>query len=250
MIERTRHGEILELQMARPPANALSPDLLRTLADAVRSAPGEGAAAVVLSGAPGLFTGGLDVPLLMTLGPGELRDGLDAFFDAMAALAGSRVPVAAAVTGHSPAGGAVLALFCDRRIMASGEFVIGLNEVSIGIPMPAVVATALARVVGPRRAEELCVTGRLLAPDEAAAVGLVDEVVQPERVVEAACAWCGTVLRAPGFALAGTRAVTRRDLVEIVDRHRSSDVDHLVEIWNRPEIQGPLRALVERLGKK
>ncbi len=247
MIERTRHGEVLELRMARPPANALSPELLRAIADGVRTAPEEGAAAVVLSGAPGLFTGGLDVPLLMSLDAAELRDGLDAFFDAMASLASSRVPVVAAITGHSPAGGAVLALFCDRRVMAAGEYVIGLSEVTIGIPMPAVVAAALARVVGPRRAEELCVTGRLLGPDEAAAVGLVDEVVEPESVVEAACAWCGKVLRSPGFALAGTRAVARRDLVEIVDRHRADDVEHLVEIWDHPEIQAPLRALVERL---
>ena len=198
MIEVVEHGRIRELRLARPPANALSPDLLSELASRVNAAPGEGAAAIVLSGSAGMFTGGLDVPLLLGLDREGMERALALFFDAMEALAGSEIPVAAAITGHSPAGGAVLSLFCDWRVMASGSFVIGFNEVRIGIPIPSVVADALVRVVGERRAEELCQTGRLLAPDEALAVG---------RLGGRGCA-CGRVVptRGPDAAQKARRA--------------------------------------------
>ena len=99
-----------------------------------------GARALVLSGREGMFSAGLDVPVLIELEREELSRALGAFFDAIEALAASAVPVAAAITGHSPAGGAVLSLCCDWRVMAEGDFTIGLSEVRIGIPVPRILA--------------------------------------------------------------------------------------------------------------
>ena len=107
MIEVVEHGEVRELRLARPPANALSPELLKELCSQVSAAPADGVGALVLSGSEGLFTGGLDVPLLLTFDHEEMVRTLDLFFGAMEALAVSEIPVAAAITGHSPAGGAV-----------------------------------------------------------------------------------------------------------------------------------------------
>ncbi|HSL17988.1 MAG TPA: enoyl-CoA hydratase/isomerase family protein [Methylomirabilota bacterium] len=250
MIDVIEHGPVRELRLARPPVNALSPELLLALTSAIKAAPVEGARALVLSGREGMFTGGLDVPLLLELDRDGLVHALEVFFDAMEALAASELPVAAAITGHSPAGGAVLALFCDWRVMAEGPFVIGLNEVRIGIPMPRVVCSALARAVGPRRAEELVQTGRLLSPDEALETGLVDRVVPPAGVVEAALAWCRELAELPRHALGASRSTVRRDLVEIVASCRARDVEVLAEDWFRPEVQTPLRRLVEQLRKR
>jgi len=247
MIDVIDSGAVRELRLNRPPVNALSPELLASLRDAVIAAPEEGAAAVVLSGGDGIFTAGLDVPVLLALDRDGMADALEVFFDAMEALAVSPVPVAAAITGHSPAGGAVLALFCDWRVMAAGEFGIGLNEVQVGIPMPRTVSGLAARAVGARRGEELCVTGRLLSPPEALAMGLVDEVVAPAKVVEAAYAWCEGVISAPRRTLELSRAVARRDLVELVENNRVEDTRVLHEEWFRPEAQGPLRELIARL---
>jgi enoyl-CoA hydratase/carnithine racemase len=134
--------------------------------------------------------------------------------------------------------------------MASGSYVIGLNEVSIGIPMPRVVAEALMRVVGHRRAEELCQTARLLGPDEALAVGLIDRVVPMKEVVPSAVEWCRGLTELPSHALAQTRRTIRTDLVEIVERSREHDVEILTREWYRPEVQGPLRELAEKLAKR
>jgi enoyl-CoA hydratase/carnithine racemase len=249
MIEVVDHDGVRELRLARPPANALSPELLAEIRDRVAAAPGDGAVAIVLSGSEGLFTGGLDVPLLLALDRKQMLEALELFFGAMAALAECDVPVVAAITGHSPAGGAVLSLFCDWRVMAEGPFLIGLNEVQIGIPMPSVVAEALARIVGRRRAEELCQTGRLLDPDEALNVGLVDRVVPVDRVVAASVEWCDAFTRLPPHALSKTRETVRGDLRDIVRRSRARDIEMLALEWFRPEVQAPLRMLAKQLGK-
>ena len=247
MIETTIHGDIHELRLNRPPVNALSPDLLRAISVEVSEAPGRGARAVILSGSEGMFSAGLDVPVLLELDREELGCALEIFFGAMETLAASEVPVAAAITGHSPAGGAILALFCDWRVMADGPFTIGFNEVRIGVPMPEVVAALAARTVGPRKAEILCVSGRLVEPDEALVLGLVDEVAPMEMVVERARLWCEKILEAPPHALAVTRSRMRRDLVEMVQRHRGDDERRLGDEWFRPELQATLRKLVARL---
>jgi enoyl-CoA hydratase/carnithine racemase len=250
MIDIIEHGDVRELRLARPPANALSPELLAELSAQIVSAPKDGTRALVVSGAEGMFTGGLDVPLLLKLDRNGMANAIGLFFGAMEALAGSEIPVAAAITGHSPAGGAVLSLFCDWRVMADGPFVIGLNEVQVGIPMPSIVADALARVVGQRQTEILCQTGRLLAPDEALSIGLVDRVVPVNEVVGAAVDWCAALTELPPHALALTRKTVRADLVEVVRRSRSVDVEDMTREWFSPAVQGPLRALAQQLAKK
>lgn len=247
MIEVVEHGKVRELRLARPPANALSPELLKELCSQVSAAPADGVGALVLSGSEGLFTGGLDVPLLLTFDHEEMVRTLDLFFGAMEALAVSEIPVAAAITGHSPAGGAVLALFCDFRVMAEGPFYIGLNEVRVGIPMPSGVADALARVVGRRQAERLCQTGDLMGPQEALEIGLVDRVVAGDQVVASAVEWCRPLTELPPHALRITRQTVRRDLVEIVRESKSGDIEEMAREWFRPEVQGPLKKLAEKL---
>jgi enoyl-CoA hydratase/carnithine racemase len=247
MIEIIDHESVRELRFARPPANALSPDLLAELCRSVEAAATDGAHGVVISGREGLFTGGLDIPLLLELDRPAMVETIDRFFGAMEILAASEVPVVAGITGHSPAGGAVLSLFCDWRVMASGPYLIGLNEVRVGIPMPQVIAAALARLVGARHAEHLCQSGRLLSPDEALAIGLVDRVVAADRVVPDAVDWCHDLAELPRHAFARTRRTVRRDLVEIVRRGRSDDVEALIEEWFRPEVQAPLQALAAQL---
>ena len=247
MIDRVIHGEVHELRLNRPPVNALSPDLLRLLADEVRRSPTQGARALVLSGRDGMFSAGLDVPVLIELDREALGRALASFFDSIEALAASAVPVAAAITGHSPAGGAVLSLCCDRRVMAEGDYSIGLSEVRIGIPVPRIVADLAIRTVGRRIGEALCVSGKLLNPVEALEVGFVDELAPVGEVVTAARRWCEDIIKSPSKALSDTRSVLRSDLVESVQRNSKDDVRLLTEQWFRPELQTAMRDLVARI---
>jgi Delta3-Delta2-enoyl-CoA isomerase len=242
------YGTVRELRLDRPPANALSPELILALTAAIEEAPRAGARALVLSGAPGRFSGGLDVPLLMTFDRGRTAQLWRDFYVLIRSLAASPLPIAAAITGHAPAGGTVLALYCDWRVMAEGDWKLGLNEVRVGIELPPVILAALRRQVGPRQAERLASAGLLISPEEAVRVGLVDELAPPERTVERAVEWCQDLLALPPEAFAHTRRQARADLVALFDGFEE-ELDRVAESWWRPETQAVLRGLVERLAR-
>ncbi len=247
MIDVIEHGTIRELRLNRPPVNALDPGLLKALRDAVTRSPDEGAEALMLSGSNGVFSAGLDVPVLLSLDQDGMRAAVEIFFEGIEALACSQIPIVAAITGHSPAGGAVVASFCDWRVMADGEYTIGFNEVQVGITVPSILHAAVARVTGERNAEMLCVTGRLMGPREAMELGVVDQVVPPQDVVRTALDWCESLVALPKRAMIQTRAAARAQFVEFVRSNRRQDADRFFEEWHRPESQEPLRRLVERL---
>jgi Delta3-Delta2-enoyl-CoA isomerase len=249
MIVTTEHGAVRELRLNRPPANALSPELIVALTQAIESAPKEAARALVLSGAPGRFSGGLDVPLLLTLDRKAMIGLWRGLYGLLRALACSPIPIAAAITGHAPAGGTVLPLFCDRRIMAQGDWKIGVNEVQVGIPLPPVIVLALKRQVGTRHAESLAVSGILIASAEAVRIGLVDELTEPENVVQRAVEWCNGLLALPHRAMSLTREKARADLVALFEGVEA-EIEEMIESWWSEETQTTLRAVAERLTKK
>lgn len=248
MLNRIEHdGDIVELSLTRPPVNALNPELVSALDEALKTAFEENAAAVVLSGAPGMFSAGLDVPALLALDRAGMRDFWSRFFDLLKTIAGAPAPVVAAFTGHSPAGGTVLGLFADYRVMADGDFKIGLNEVQVGLVVPPLIHFALARLIGAYPAERHLVAGRMISAGEARDVGLVDELAPVDQVVEKALAWCRYHLSLPRHAMLGTRQLTRAELVDRFDVSGAMDVDGFVDFWFRDETQGALRAMVAKL---
>jgi 3,2-trans-enoyl-CoA isomerase len=250
MLEIHDHDAVRELRLARPPANALDPELVAAIAEAVAAAPEAGARALVLSGAGTIYSGGLDVPALLALDRDGIESFLDEFLEMLRAIALSEIPVVAAITGHAPAGGAVLAIHCDHRVMASGAFKIGLNEVRVGIPLPQSLHSVLARVVGRRQAERLAVRGLLVPADEALAIGLVDELAAPDEVVARAIEVARDYLAVPPTAMRRTRELARRDLTAIFDAEQRDTWQRFVDDWFAPETQATLHALVERLAKK
>lgn len=247
MLERIEHDDILEIRFSRPPVNALSPEFVTALSDALNRAPADGARGIVLSGRPGMFSAGLDVPALLALDEAAMDEFWRRFFGLVGSIGCSSLPIAAAITGHSPAGGAVLSLFCDFRIMAEGDYRIGLNEVQVGLPLPAIVHAALVRQLGARQAERLAVGGLMLDARQAHAIGLVDELAPEGDVVERAVAWCASLAQLPSAAMNLTRDLARADIVELFERLDENDYRQMTEAWFSDETQRTMRALVEKL---
>lgn len=247
MLERITHGDILEIRLARPPVNALNPELLEALRDAIAAAPGEGAHALVISGGPSVFSAGLDVPRLLAMERAELESAWRAFFGVLEALARSPLPSVAAIAGHSPAGGAVMSLFCDYRVMARGPYRIGLNEVQVGLIVPECIQYALRRLVGPCRAERLMVAGAMVDAEQAHAIGLVDELVDVDHVTTRALAWLQELLALPRKAMRTTRTIARTDLVEAIADPTRLDLPRFLDEWFSDETQAVLQALVAKL---
>lgn len=248
MIERSQHEGIHELRLARPPVNALDPVLCRLLREALAEAIAADARGIVLSGGPAAFSAGLDVPHLVGLDAAGLRAAWGGFIDTARALAQSPVPVAAAINGHAPAGGCVLALCCDYRVMAEGDYRIGLNETQVGLVAPEGIQRLLRRVVGAHRAERLLVAGAMVDAGQALAIGLVDELAPIADVPARAHAWMAQLLALPRGPMLATRAIARAEVIESL-RPELLDLDRFVAAWNDPDTQAALRALLARLGR-
>jgi enoyl-CoA hydratase/carnithine racemase len=254
MLESIHHDAILELRLARPPVNALNPELVSRLRTAIESADAQGARGIVLSGQPGMFSAGLDVPELLQLDRAALVAFWQDFFGLCGALAASPIPVAAAIAGHSPAGGAVLSIFCDYRVMARSvdpekPFRIGLNEVQVGLSVPEVIQCALRRLVGAYRAERMMVVGQMLDPEQALKVGMVDELADVENVLPHTMEWMNSLLALPPQAMSTTRTLARADLIGLFADPTRLSVEEFADGWFGAETQTVLRALVAKLKK-
>lgn len=205
-------GRIRELRLARPPVNALNVELFRSLIAAVEGAAKE--SAILITGQPGIFSAGLDVRGMLGLD----RDGVAAVFvelwRAQRAVAASPVPVLFGLTGHSPAGGTVLAIHGDYRVMALGDFRLGLNEVQVGLFPGGVIHGAFRRLVG-GHAAQLLTRGALVDPATALRVGMVDELCEASQVTERTLQVAREICALPRDPMLRTRALARRELIDL-----------------------------------
>ena len=251
MLNLTTHDNaVREIQLARPPVNALNQELLHALRNAIDSSVREGVRAIVLSGASGLFSAGVDVPALLQRDREGVLEYWREFFALCGSLARTPIPMVAAITGHSPAGGAVLALFCDYRVMAEGPFRIGLNEVQVGLIVPEAIQLALRRVVGAYRAERLLVSGSMIESAEALACGFVDELTGVDQVTTRALHWLGELLALPSHAMLTTRSLARSDLAGAYADLDALPLEEFTDAFFHPETQSVLHQLVARLKAK
>jgi enoyl-CoA hydratase/carnithine racemase len=122
--------------------------------------------------------------------------------------------------------------------------------VQVGLPLPPVIFSGLKRLVGAHQAERLAVGGLLIAPDEAARIGLVDEVVPTDQVVNRAIEWSRGLLALPVDAMEATRRQARADLSELFAASFDLELDQVSATWWSPEAQTTLRVLVQRLARK
>lgn len=247
MIHIQFHDAVAEIRMDRPPANALNHELIERLLAALETARMDGARAIILTGRPGMFSGGLDVPGLLGLDRRRIEGFWQLFFQLARQLASSPVPVIAALSGHAPAGGAVLALNCDHRIGIGGNFRIGLNEVRVGLPVPPSILATLVDVVGTNVGRRLAMRGELLTMDEALAVGLVDELTTAEELPSVARVRAAELLALPPVAMNTTRLAAKSRLLEALAGQ--NDAALATDWWFSAETQAGMQALVGKLRK-
>lgn len=254
MLNCNNHDKILELNISRPPVNALNGELIRGLHQQIESAVSDGYEAIVLSGQPEIFSAGLDVPELLSLKRPEMEQFWVEFMSLLQCIAASPIPVVAAITGHSPAGGTVLALPCDYRIMAAatekGAYKIGLNEVQVGLVVPDAIYYSMLRLTGERIAGQLVVEGKLIDSETALNYGLVDELQATKDVVSSAISWCNRHLALPRQAMLKTRAIVRKPLIDWYADAGRNGVEDFVDHWFHDNTQSVLQMLVAQLGKK
>lgn len=198
---------IATILINREPTNALTRQVYRELASAAAEVADRAeVAAVILFGGHEIFSAGDDVPELLTLDAGEAVAAAGARRAAVDAVAAIPKPTVAAVTGYALGAGLSLALAADWRVCGDNAK-LGATEILAGLVPGADGCARLVRTVGVSRAKELAFSGRFVGAEEALALGLVDELVAPDHVYEAAAAWVNRFADAPSAALAGAKAL-------------------------------------------
>jgi enoyl-CoA hydratase len=192
--------------LSRPPTNTLTRQTCREIV-AVAADVGrrDDIAAVIVFGGHEIFSGGDDLAELRTLGPNEADTAARLRQDAAAAIAAIPKPTVAAITGYALGSGLSLALAADWRV-GGDNAKLGFAETLAGL-MPGGGATQrLPRLVGVSKATELAFSGRFVDAKEALAMGLLDEMVAPDAVYDAAADWASRFVGGPARALAAAKA--------------------------------------------
>jgi enoyl-CoA hydratase len=144
-------------------------------------------------------------------------------------------PLVAAVNGHAIAGGAIIMLACDQRLLARGNAQIGLTEVRVGVVFPAW-ALEVARFATPsEHFSTLICTGRTWKPEESLARGLVDELVEPERLLDRAVEVAEEMAAIPPTAFAAAKLAVRRPMIETAQHQAALTDAALVDHWCSPD---------------
>ncbi|MCG8919521.1 enoyl-CoA hydratase/isomerase family protein [Actinokineospora sp. PR83] len=194
------------IRLDRPPMNAINRQLQSELREAAREAKARAdVKAVIVYGGQKVFAAGADVKEFAEMGYGDIVDYAPELQASLAEVAALPKPTVAAITGFALGGGFELALCCDRRI-AGDNAKVGQPEILLGIIPGAGGTQRLARLIGPSKTKDLVYTGRFVKAEEALALGMVDEVVAPDDVYEAARRWAGQFTGGASRALAAAKA--------------------------------------------
>lgn len=184
LVRVTRDGHVVTVMLNRPEAaNSFSRAMLDAFASAVDALAGDGEARAVVVTAAGekVFSAGADLKERAGMSPDEVRAVVTQIRETIGAVAALPMPTVAAISGAALGGGTELALACDIRL-ASSAATMGLTETSLAIIPGGGGTQRLARLVGPGRAKELIFTARRIDAAEAFAIGLVQEIVEPDHL--------------------------------------------------------------------
>ena len=166
--------------MNRLPVNSLNLEMFQAIINAVDTleATPDIDGAIVTTTSPSVFCAGLDLSELHNPDEKRLREFWSTFQNCFIRMYGSKVTTAAAITGHAPAGGTLIAMCCDYRAMHAGDkrYTIGLNETTFGLAAPGWLAGLMVSTIGQRKAERALLPGTLFSANEALEIGLIDDV--------------------------------------------------------------------------
>lgn len=221
---------IRTLALQRAPVNALDLELAEAIAEALEAArDAPSCRAVVLTGMPGVFSAGIDTRRVPSYDAAMRARMLRTVNRTIATLYALPKPVVAAISGHALGGGLVLAIACDVRLAARGEFRLGLTEVEAGIPFPAGPLAVVQAELSPESLRRLALATPTLRPDAPALAGVVDRVVEPAALRDEALAEARRLAAFPAYprVKAQLRGATCERLRRIVE----GDQEPLLAGW-------------------
>jgi enoyl-CoA hydratase len=235
MIELEERGVVTIVRMVAGKGNAQNLEFTQALDECMQQLERSPTKGVVLTGQGNVFGAGVDLPALVSGGPEYVRRFVPVMVAGFERLVTFSKPLVAAVNGHAIAGGAILMMACDQKILARGKARIGLTEIRVGVEFPSWALEVARFLTPPEHLATLILTGRTWPPEEALARGLVDELVDPEGLLERACEVAAELAAIPAACYSATKVALRRPLVERARHLTATEGQALVEKWCAPE---------------
>jgi enoyl-CoA hydratase len=247
VLDQSDSGGIRHLVMNDGP-NALTPELMTALSDALEGLRDHGAPPVLLTSShDSVFCPGWNLKRLAGADRADVADFLGRFNRLICGLFSYPGPTAAAINGHAVAGGCLLALCCDIRIMAAGGPRIGMSELNLGVPVPAPSLIMLGTRLSADTVEEMVVRGDGLTADRANTLGIIQRLADPERVVADTERELARVASKPARAFAATKRFLLGDSWRrMAEPDPEADAEFL-DCWFSDETQSRIVNLVERI---
>lgn len=212
-----RAGRVAVVRMDRPPMNALNLQMQRELQSAAQEiGSDESIGAAIVYGGPKVFAAGADIKEMVSMSHTDMAYAAQSLHEAFNSIASIPQPTIAAITGYALGGGCEVALCCDLRI-AADDATLGLPEVTLGIIPGAGGTQRLPRLIGASRAKDLILTGRFVRATEAADIGLVNQVVPADSVLDVAREYAERLARGAGLALRAAKLAIDAGLDSSID---------------------------------
>jgi enoyl-CoA hydratase/carnithine racemase len=249
MFIREDAGPMAVVRFAHGKVSALDADFCDTLVREIDTIEASAATALVLTGTGSTFSAGVDLFAFLNGGDDYARRFLPAMTAFFRRLLTFAKPSVAAVNGHAIAGGCIIAAACDYRIMADSAGRIGIPELVVGVPFPAIPFEIVRARLTPQVCRDLVFSGRVVLPHDAVALALVDEVVEANGLLERALGHAERLTRIPAPTFALTKRALARSILERAERAASDDRD-VAAAWSSPEVHAAIRAYLDRTIKK
>ncbi len=237
-------------QLNRGKANPINLQMIQEISELAQHIANDSTVkGLILTGKEGYFSAGLDLLEMSRYNKAEMQLFWKNFTGMMLELVKFPKPLIAAISGHSPAGGCVLAVCCDYRVMAEGNYKIGLNEVPVGIIVPKHIHSLYAFWIGERNAYQNLMEGKLMSPQEAQQMQLLDAVVPLPEVLSKAEEKMRQYLAFDSFTWQRTKLNLRRELIKQLQIPDEETFAATIDHWFSAEVQGILGNILNSLKK-
>lgn len=239
------------ITLNRGKSNSLNKEMVTELKDMLHNIETDvNIGGVLITGKEHFFSAGLDLIELYEYNEEEAKDFWYLFLSFVAKITSFKKPIVAAINGHSPAGGCVIALACDTRVMAEGKYIIGLNEVPVGIIVPNSIFNLYQFWLGKANAAKSLLEGKLFNPEEALAIGLVDEVAKPESILTAAERRVRKYMTFEANTWQQSKLNIRKELIASVSSDQTADLEIMLKQWWSPSTRAILKTIIGSLQKR
>ena len=245
MIHRDDHDGIALLRIEHGKANALDAELCNAIEKAFEEVGDT--RAVVLTGTGKIFSAGVDLFRVLEGGKGYLEEFLPAMCRAFERLFLHPAPVVAAANGHAIAGGCVLVAAADQRLMAAGTARMGIPELQVGVPFPPIALEIMRFATPPQHFQTIVYRAETHEPPAALTLGLIDEVVEPDRLIDHALASAERLASVRTETFAITKREVRRPVLVRIRALEQSVLSELVAQWLDPRSLDAIRDYLTRL---